>query len=74
MEMDRLLLIHDIVTRVTGGLYQAPIDKDKTKLILDIGTGTGICETFTFLSFACVPITNLLEGRYQSATNSQKLL
>ncbi|EOO01711.1 putative methyltransferase domain-containing protein [Phaeoacremonium minimum UCRPA7] len=42
MEMDRLLLIHDIVTRVTDGLYQAPIDKDKTKLILDIGTGTGI--------------------------------
>lgn len=62
MEMDRLLLIHDIVTRVTDGLYQAPIDKDKTKLILDIGTGTGICETFVPSLLACLLATNLLRG------------
>ena len=47
MEMDRLLLIHDIVNRVTGGLYLAPIDKDKTKRILDIGTGSGVCKRQT---------------------------
>jgi len=45
--MDRLLLIHDIITRVLGGLYRAPIDKDKTKRILDLGTGTGICMPTT---------------------------
>ncbi|KAK4155427.1 S-adenosyl-L-methionine-dependent methyltransferase [Chaetomidium leptoderma] len=41
-EMDRLLLIHDMITRLIGGLYSAPIDKAKTRRILDIGTGTGI--------------------------------
>lgn len=44
MEMDRLLLMHDIVTHTIGGLYLAPIDPAKTQRILDIGTGTGICK------------------------------
>jgi hypothetical protein len=42
--MERLLLIHDIITRLIGGLYLAPIDKAKTRRILDIGTGTGVCK------------------------------
>ncbi|KAK3353296.1 S-adenosyl-L-methionine-dependent methyltransferase, partial [Lasiosphaeria hispida] len=41
-EMERLLLLHEIMTRVIGGLYLAPVDKEKTKRILDIGTGTGV--------------------------------
>lgn len=45
--MDRLLLIHDLITHMLGGLYKAPIDKDKTKRILDLGTGTGICMRTT---------------------------
>ncbi len=43
-EMERLLLLHDILTRLIGGLYLAPLDKAKTKRILDIGTGTGVCK------------------------------
>ena len=27
-----------------GKLYLAPLDKDKIHNVLDIGTGTGICE------------------------------
>lgn len=42
--MERLLLLHDIMTRLIGGLYVAPVDKAKTRRILDIGTGTGVCE------------------------------
>ncbi len=42
--MERLLLLHDILTRLAGGLYLAPLDKAKTKRILDIGTGTGVCK------------------------------
>ncbi|KAK1755495.1 S-adenosyl-L-methionine-dependent methyltransferase [Echria macrotheca] len=41
-EAERLLLLHEIMTQVQGGLYTAPVDKEKTKRILDIGTGTGI--------------------------------
>ncbi|KDN60313.1 putative TAM domain methyltransferase [Colletotrichum sublineola] len=41
-EMDRLDLSHSLVVRTTGGLFLAPIDKDKTHRILDVGTGTGI--------------------------------
>lgn len=44
-EMNRLLLLHDIMTRLIGGLYMAPVDKAKTKRILDIGTGTGVCKS-----------------------------
>ncbi|KEZ43231.1 hypothetical protein SAPIO_CDS4914 [Scedosporium apiospermum] len=40
--MERLLLLHDIMTRSIGGLYLAPIEKSTVKRILDIGTGTGI--------------------------------
>jgi hypothetical protein len=32
------------MTRLIGGLYTAPIDKAKTRRILDIGTGTGVCK------------------------------
>jgi methylase of polypeptide subunit release factors len=42
--MDRLLLLHNIMTRLIGGLYLSPIDKAKTRRILDIGTGTGVCK------------------------------
>ncbi|SPN99151.1 related to methyltransferase [Cephalotrichum gorgonifer] len=40
-EMDRLLLIHEIITLAIGGLYLAPIEAEKMTRILDIGTGTG---------------------------------
>ena len=46
-EMDRLDFHHHMVVLANEDkLYTAPIDKDKTHRILDIGTGTGIC---TFL-------------------------
>lgn len=44
LEDERLLLLHQIMTLAIGWLYLAPIDKDKIHRILDIGTGTGICE------------------------------
>ncbi|KAH6632603.1 S-adenosyl-L-methionine-dependent methyltransferase [Chaetomium tenue] len=40
-EMERLVLLHNVMTRLVGGLYAAPIDKEKTRRILDIGTGNG---------------------------------
>jgi hypothetical protein len=40
--MDRLLILHTIVTTALGGLYLAPIDTDKPQRILDIGTGNGV--------------------------------
>jgi methylase of polypeptide subunit release factors len=42
--MDRLVLLHNVMTRLVGGLYAAPIDKEKTRRILDIGTGNGACK------------------------------
>lgn len=45
-EMDRLDLHHHMVVLALGKkLFTAPIDKAKTHRVLDIGTGTGICET-----------------------------
>jgi len=44
LEFERLFLLHEIMTRTIGGLYLAPIDKDSSHRILDIGTGTGICK------------------------------
>lgn len=41
--MDRLLLIHEIITLSIGALYLAPLEKAATKRILDIGTGSGVC-------------------------------
>ncbi|EAQ87347.1 predicted protein [Chaetomium globosum CBS 148.51] len=40
-EMERLVLLHNVMTRLVGGLYAVPIDKEKTRRILDIGTGNG---------------------------------
>lgn len=48
-EMDRLDLHHHMVVLALGKkLFTAPIDKAKTHRVLDIGTGTGICETSIF--------------------------
>ena len=32
-----------MVKGIGGYLYLAPIDKEKVHMILDVGTGTGIC-------------------------------
>lgn len=40
--MDRLLILHTIVTTAQGGLYLAPIDTERPQRILDIGTGNGV--------------------------------
>lgn len=43
-EMDRLLLIHEIITMSIGALYLAPLKAENMKRILDIGTGCGVCK------------------------------
>ena len=46
-EMDRLDLNHHmIVLAMDKKLFIAPIDEKKTQRVLDLGTGTGICELF----------------------------
>jgi 16S rRNA G527 N7-methylase RsmG len=43
--MERLNLTHDMVVKALGDkLYLAPLDKENLHRILDIGTGTGVCE------------------------------
>lgn len=45
LEMERLDVTHTMVARALGErLYLAPVDKEKVQRILDVGTGTGICE------------------------------
>ncbi|KAK5653798.1 hypothetical protein OQA88_7956 [Cercophora sp. LCS_1] len=56
-EMTRLLLLHEIMTRLQGGLYLAPVDASKAKRILDIGTGTGIWATSIAETFPNATIT-----------------
>ncbi|CAK7218248.1 hypothetical protein SEUCBS140593_003482 [Sporothrix eucalyptigena] len=42
MEMDRLLIMHTVVTMAIGSLFLAPVDFEKPQRVLDIGTGNGI--------------------------------
>lgn len=43
--MDRLVMVHALMVKTIGNrLYLAPVEKGKVHMILDIGTGTGICE------------------------------
>ncbi|KAF4812295.1 Secondary metabolism regulator LAE1 [Colletotrichum siamense] len=43
LEMERLNVSHNMVVRAIGDrLYLAPLEKEKTHKILDVGTGTGI--------------------------------
>lgn len=44
LEMDRLLIMHTVITTAIGGLYRAPIETAKPQRILDVGTGNGVCE------------------------------
>ncbi|KAH8886942.1 S-adenosyl-L-methionine-dependent methyltransferase [Thozetella sp. PMI_491] len=42
-ELERLLILHEIMTSAIGHrLYLAPVEKEKIHTILDIGTGTGV--------------------------------
>lgn len=44
-ESDRLDLFHSMVVKTIGyRLFLAPVDPGRTHRILDVGTGTGICE------------------------------
>lgn len=40
--MDRLLIMHTVITMAIGSLYSAPVDMEKPQRILDIGTGNGV--------------------------------
>ncbi|KXX74362.1 Malonyl-[acyl-carrier protein] O-methyltransferase 1 [Madurella mycetomatis] len=59
--MDRLFILHEIMTRVQGSLYSAPIDKDRTKRILDIGTGTGVWATSIADQFPNATVNSFFE-------------
>ncbi len=44
-ELERLDFSHTLMMKGTGDkLYYAPIDEQKIQRVLDVGTGTGICE------------------------------
>lgn len=43
--MDRLDFNHMLMTKMIGGkLFLAPVEPEKVHDVLDIGTGTGICQ------------------------------
>ncbi|OAA65767.1 tam domain protein [Niveomyces insectorum RCEF 264] len=42
LEMDRLLIMHTVITLATGSLFRAPVNMDEPQQILDIGTGNGV--------------------------------
>ncbi|KAF6844992.1 UMTA methyltransferase family protein [Colletotrichum musicola] len=54
-ESERLDKAHELIVRLTGNrLFLAPLDKEKTHRILDIGTGTGLwaCEMGDYFEHA----------------------
>lgn len=45
-ELDRLDMTHLMNVKAVGNkLFLAPLEEEKVHKILDIGTGTGICES-----------------------------
>jgi len=47
-EMERLDFLHAIFYNALGRLYDAPLEQDKVREVLDLGTGTGLCTHFLF--------------------------
>jgi hypothetical protein len=72
--MDRLVLLHNVMTRLVGGYYAAPIDKEKTRRILDIGTGNGACKRQPSLVLGWRSLTYSSQGPSASQTTSPKPL
>ena len=46
-ELERLDVLHLVMVMIVGEkFFLAPIDEIKVQKVLDIGTGTGICEAY----------------------------
>ena len=55
-EMDRLDLMHAIFIKALGQkLFLAPLEEAKVHRALDLGTGTGICETLSRVKSSGTP-------------------